>query len=234
MTDLIATKDYVEAILVEKDRALKMADDEREKAASALRGEQQRALDQAEREREKAASALRDELARAIQEGDDRLREHVANQINQIKGDLTSAEKLEMERVGGVTEKLAGVQREVNLQAFAAKEAITKAEKATEDRFESVNEFRKEARAVRESQATALAVLASSLLPRETFDTFQKAQDEWRRQVEQRMERDLGREMGSKETKSTQGVAMGLIFGAAGFLFTIISIVLVVGDVLTA
>ena len=153
-------KEFVESILTEKDRALEMATDEREKAASALRGEQQRALDQANQEREKAAQNLRVELARAIAEGDDRLREHIQNQIVQIREALASADKLEIERVDAANVKTDGVRREVQLVQGFSEQAISKAEVSTEKRFESVNEFRAQ-----------LADTIATFVPREVFDT---------------------------------------------------------------
>lgn len=84
-------KEFIEAILAEKDRALSIADAERERAAAALRNEQQRAVDRAAEEREKAAANLRVELARSIDEGDARLREHIMNQVSQIQSALEAA-----------------------------------------------------------------------------------------------------------------------------------------------
>lgn len=64
-------KTYIEAMFREKDRALQMAD----------------------HERELAANALRIELARAIEEGDARLREHIENQVAAIEAALIAAQR---------------------------------------------------------------------------------------------------------------------------------------------
>lgn len=119
-----------------------MADDEREKAASALRGEQQRALDQAADEREKAAAALRSELARAMQEGDDRLREHISQQIMQIQAALVSAERLEVERFSASQAATQSVEEKLMLLQKSYEIAQNKFEHSVEGRFATVNEFR--------------------------------------------------------------------------------------------
>lgn len=138
----VAFRNYVEALFAEKDRALSMAADEREKAADVLRQEQHRALQTAEAEREKAAQALRNTLAAQIREGDERLREHISNQIQQVRDQykqvqaaLESADKLELSR-------LANLERQITLQLAARDTAINKADVNSEKRFESVNEFR--------------------------------------------------------------------------------------------
>lgn len=220
--DGVPIKEYMEAILVEKDRALEMADDERERAASALRGEQQRALDQAEREREKAASNLREELARAIKEGDDRLREHIMNQVHQIREALISAEKLELERVGGALERLAGVQREVNLQADASKEAILKAEAASEVRFASVNEFRAQ-----------LGDQTKTFLPRETFDAFIASFAEYKEATNRALILREGTTQGARDSKQQQGVTVGYFFGGLGALGVIVGLIVALSQYTT-
>lgn len=140
--DQVPLKEHLDAILNEKDRALSMADGEREKAASALRGEQQRALDQAGRERDKAAENLRIELARAMNEGDDRLREHISQQVLQINAALVSAEKLEVERVNAINQKIEGDEKVVEALRVSFSDRIDKFETSVADRFKQVNEFR--------------------------------------------------------------------------------------------
>jgi flagellar biosynthesis/type III secretory pathway protein FliH len=131
----IELREYFNAILSEKDRAVEMATAEREKAAGALREEQRYAMETAEHEREKAAEALRTGLDRAMQEGDDRLREHITNQVMQINAALISADKLEIARIDAVRTQLTDAMK-------AAAAAVTKAENATEKRLEGMNEFR--------------------------------------------------------------------------------------------
>jgi len=120
MSDAVALREYIDALLSEKERALTMADDEREKAAAALRGE----------------------LARAMGEGDDRLREHIHNQVQQINAALVSAEKLELERLNVIMRRLEGDENVVTALREANDERFHKFEKTVSDRFAQVNEFR--------------------------------------------------------------------------------------------
>jgi hypothetical protein len=96
----------------------------------------------AEQEREKAARALRAELERMIAEGDRNLRDHIANQIAQIRSALDSAEKLEVERMEALKAEIAAVRREGNATSLAAQKAIDKAEEAIQRRLDLLNEFR--------------------------------------------------------------------------------------------
>lgn len=116
----VPLREYVEALLEENKRALEMADSEREKAAAQLRLE----------------------MKRAISEGDDRLREHIHQQVLQIEAALASAEKLEVQRIAGVKSDIEGMSNAVSIASEASEKAINKAEMAAEKRFESVNEFR--------------------------------------------------------------------------------------------
>ncbi len=198
-TDILSLRSYVEAILVEKQKALDMASDEREKAAS----------------------ALREAMGRVIAEGDDRLREHIVNQIAQIHEALDASDKLEKERVdavrttvealfaekqkaldaaltaqkeavskaelatdriaaraagdqdalrGEMQERLAAVRRELEAATAAQKEAVIKQEQATERRFEGVNEWRAQSADRERSQAEDRAVLSSTFMLREVAD----------------------------------------------------------------
>lgn len=151
-------KEYVESILTEKDRALEMADDEREKAAAALRNEQQRALDQAEREREKAAGALRDQLTERISQGDGNLREHIAAQISQLSQLINSVEQVAKARN-------EGLQREAKIQHDADQAAIAKAETANEVRFAAANEWRGQSADRERTQQEQIASFIATLTP---------------------------------------------------------------------
>ena len=137
----VALRDYVEALFNEQQRATEMAEREREKAATVLRSEQLRTQQTAEQERAKSADALAASLAQSIREGDERLREHITQQVKQIEAALAAA------------------QRETLIQHEASEKAIAKAEAANEKRFGSVNEFR-----------VQLADQATLFLPREVFD----------------------------------------------------------------
>ncbi len=198
--ELEEVRSYFNGILVEKDRAVEMADSEREKAAS----------------------VLRDALMRTISEGDERLREHISHQVQQIQSALESAGLLEQERIdavrttvealfaekqkaldaaltaqkeavskaelatdriaaraagdqdalrGEMTERLAAVRRELEQATAAQKEAVIKQEDANERRFESVNEWRAQSADRERSQAEERNKLQSTFMLKEVADT---------------------------------------------------------------
>lgn len=210
-------KEFIEAILAEKDRALSMAGDEREKAAAALRNEQQRAIDRAAEEREKAAMNLRIELARSIEEGDARLREHIMNQVSQIQSALE-----------------------------AALRASDKFEETVKARFTQVNEFRAalddlgKQMATRREMETAVTNLADNIEKARTerqrsIEELQAAIQELRsrldtgtdlRHLQARLDLDTGRNEG---VKASWGNMAALIAAAA----TTLGIVIVLTNVLT-
>lgn len=174
MSNTVSLRDHVDAILSEKDRAVEMATDEREKAAAALR---------------KA-------LERTIEEGDDRLREHITNQIQQINAALLSADKLELERIGSV-------RRELQQAMASAAEAVQKAETATEKRFEGVNEWRGQSADRERSQQEQMANLTATFLPREVAEA-QFA--EMRKQIDENRDRlnsDSGARRSAGEYRTT-------------------------------
>lgn len=221
----VSLRQHVESILGEKDRALSMAESEREKAAAALRNEQQRREDQAGEEREKAASTLRVELARAIHEGDDRLREHIANQIMQIRDALISAEKLEVERLARLDARVDSVAETQEVLRQAARETQSEFKTDIKDRFANVNEFRnalddlgKQMATRRELEAlgTALAELRSRIdVGPEQLQTLQS-----------RADTAAGRQTGVQ-------ASTGMLFAAAAFIATVLGIVIVLSNVLT-
>lgn len=149
----VELREYVEALLNEVRRATEIAERERSTAAIALRTEQRHAEDVAEREREKAAQALATALQQAIKEGDERLREHIQNQVEQINAALISIEKAAQLRHDANRTQLED-------RFHYTERAVAKAERANEDRFKSVNEFREQ-----------LSDQAAHFLPREVADT---------------------------------------------------------------
>lgn len=195
----------------------------RDRAASNLLEEQRRREDLAEREREKTAALLRTESARLVEEAYERLREHIRNQIRTVEAALLSADHLENARIKAIEAQIDGVQREVGLVNEASERAISKAEMATGKRFESVNEFREEARSVREQQQKDLARLAESLMPREVanakFVEFGKLIEA----IEYREQARKGRDEG---INWTIGIAVAV-------LGVIISLVVVLANVVT-
>lgn len=133
----VQLRDYVEAMFVEGRRATELGERERAGAAMALRSEQQRAQDVAEREREKSAQALAVTLGQSIRDGDERLREHIGNQIEQINQALSAVESRALIRHDGHR-----VQMDDRFGYTEA--AVAKAEQATEKRFVAVNAFREQ------------------------------------------------------------------------------------------
>ncbi len=132
----------------------------------ALFAEHEKALDMASREREKAAEVLAEALRAATKAGDDRLREHIENQVEQIRGSLLSADKLEQERVGANAEQIETVdaksqdraealRRELILVTEAQRQAVAKAEEAQQEINKRNNDYRGQ-----------LADQAATLMPR--------------------------------------------------------------------
>ena len=163
MANDVELRAYVEALLNEKDRALRMADEEREKAAAALRVQ----------------------LERNIVDGDDRLRDHIMLQVAQIRLALEAADKLEIERITKVGEvqraaltQLAEMTRErahtlrgeLAAANANAKEAVLKQEQANERRFEAANEWRQQSADRERSQADERAKLEANFMLREVAD----------------------------------------------------------------
>jgi chromosome segregation ATPase len=192
-------KEYVEKILAEKDRALEMASSEREKAASALRGEQTRAQDQASRERDKAAENLRVELARSINEGDERLREHVANQVKQIEAALKAA------------------QREAD-----------KFEDTVVARFEQVNEFRLSLDDLSKQMATRRELEQAMATNNGRYEEIVKTLGEFRSRLDtgpeglQSLQSRLDRYGGRHDGLSTSGRIVSGVVAVVGVIVTIV------------
>lgn len=243
----VELREYVEALLTEKDRAQSLADQERERSAAALRGERQRAEDRASEERERAAENLRVELARAIQEGDDRLREHIANQIMQIQSALTSADKLELERVDRLRAELNALG--VLLQALREESASAqeKFETSVHARFQQVNEFRGSLDDLGKQMATRREMEAAII---NVNDKVDKAREERQHQIddlrttldELRSRLDVGapqipelQAFVAAAVGRKEGVQMstGLLFGGLGALGVVITIIIVLANVLT-
>ena len=217
---------------------------------SALFREKDRASTLAEHEREKAASALRTGLEVSISAGDERLREHVLNQITQVNAALHSSELLETERINNVREnvdliatsvdqrferahedqlaRMDTLRREIAMSAdaanadrhamrtqleanaSAAKEAVTKAEVATEKRLEGMNEFRAQ-----------LTDQSNTFLPRETFQSVIDGWNVWREGVEKRLNQGLGDHAGRAEQRADLRATLATVFGIIAVAVTI-------------
>lgn len=205
------------ALREQTQRALDKADSEREKSAAVLRSENQRALDKADIERENAAAVLRTDLAGAIQQGDNNLRNHIKQEIERIREALQSGEKLELSRIKEIENLAYSVQRELMLVQDSAKEAIEKAEVATEKRFASVNEFRAQ-----------LASQTNTFLPREVAEAEFKEIRQSIATVVKRQDQDSGSDAGERRAKAgLTSTAMAWI-AVLGLLVSVLAIAVVV------
>lgn len=106
-------------------------------------------------------------------------------------------------------------QKSVQAALLAHKEAVLKAENASEKRFESVNEFRGQ-----------LADQANTLMPRQEYIVHHKALEDRVTELTDRVTRTEGQSKGSQVTKSG-------IIAAIGVTATILGIIIIVANVLT-
>lgn len=236
-------QELMEARFFGLDRAIEVADTEREKAAGVIRSEQEkaaaqlrseqhRALDQANEEREKAATQLRVELARAINEGDDRLREHIANQIMQIRSALESSEKLELERLARVDADVRALAREQAILRETSNSAQNKFEIEVSDRFKQVNEFRASLDDLGKTMATRRELEAVQVTSGERYDDVSKQLQELRsrldtgpadlRALQQRFDLTAGRGEGvssaRQESRAGLSTLQGMMLAGAAVL----------------
>lgn len=247
MAEITTERDYVDSqikVIEERLRgvalAQEVADDEREKAAAQLRSEQHRALDQANQEREKAAVQLRVELARAIAEGDDRLREHISNQIQQINAALISGEKLELERLARVDADVRSLAREQTLLRETSTAAQNKFENEVAARFTQVNEFRASLDDLGKAMATRRELESSQATSQGRYEDLSKQLQELRsrldtgpadlRLLQQRFDVGAGVDQGAVEARAAS--RSGITF-AQGLLATAIAIVALIFGALT-
>lgn len=209
---------HIEERFADFQRAMDVAEREREKAALALHSEQQHATDMAERERSKAAENLARQLAQSIKEGDERLREHIGQQVEQIRAALVSSEALQLERAAKIESGIDGAEQRSNLRdaalsreigdRFAYTEtAVAKAEAANEKRFASVNEFRAQ-----------LSAQAREFMPREVADA---QLNEIRKLVAantQRIDQAQGVSAGGADTRTNTSRTNSLVVAAISTL----------------
>ena len=169
-------------------------------------GERDKRLHTELAERDKAVSVLAAGLRENIDRGDDALREHIRNQIDQIKAALISAGELEIARVNSVINQITSVHREIDIEAQATKEAVRKAETATEKRFESVNEFRAQ-----------MADQSALFISRREVEAVANAQAEKITAITDRLNRSEGRGAGMSQI-------WGFIIGGVGMMVGLIAI----------
>lgn len=180
-----------------------------------------RSDEQADRERVRSADALAGALSRSIAEGDDRLREHIANQVEQIKATLQATEQLGVERTRKMeSESLLERQQldrrftamvEIREQRFESmKLAVDKAEAATDKRFDSVNAFRAQ-----------LADQTSAFLPREVAETQFAEIRKLTADNTDRLNKGEGRYSGATDLRA-QFVASAAVVVALGSLIAVL------------
>lgn len=148
------------------------------------------------------------QIEKAMLIGDERLADHIAQQVLDIRNFIQTAENLELERI-------EGLRREIGISHAASEKAIEKQEVANEKRFQSVNEFRAQ-----------LSSQQTQFMPREVVEKEIDAIEKRIIKLEREDATGTGRRMGSQNLGS-------LIFALVGAAGTLIAIVLVVGDVLT-
>jgi hypothetical protein len=187
---------------------------ERDARYAAQRSEEAKATEVAERERDRAAKALRDALEDRIEEGDKRLHDHITQQVATIRDSLIAADKLESARVASAEAEIQAVRKELILIHSAQKDAVDKAEKAYEKRFEAVNAFREQ-----------LAEQTASFLPREVADAMFA---ELRKSIEintQRINEGVGADKAHVRFQDRQSVTAGQVIATVSVVVAVLGIV---------
>lgn len=229
----VTLRAYIEALFTEAQRATQIAERERESAAAVLRSEQQRAQETAEKERARAATVLADGLERSIIAGDLALRDHIIQQVRQIEAALESADKrVEALRAEMVLRDTAGKDllyaesksNDIRVrEAFEASEkAISKAEAATDKRFDGVNAFREQ-----------LADQVQQFLPREVAEA-QIA--ELRKLVSlntERLDIERGSQRGATDFRSNNRASTGLVVAMVSAGVAVLGLIVVLANVVT-
>jgi chromosome segregation ATPase len=173
----------------------------------AVMDETRRAVIAAEQEREKAANVLRISLERSIQQGDDALRDHISNQIAQVKASLTAAER-----------------------------AQDKFEESVHARFAQVNEFRGSLDDLGKTMSTRREAEVLSSTVDQKIDELSKQITELRSrldtgpsaipEIQRYIANASGRQVGTQLTA-------GLMFGGLAAVATIITIIVVIANIVT-
>lgn len=103
--------------------------------------------------------------------------------------------------------RITDQDKAVQAALIAAKEAVIKAETATEKRFESVNEFRAQ-----------LADQSSTLMPRQEYSVQHKALEDRVTDLNDRMNKNDGAKQGSDITIGKIYAAIAAVGGVIGIL----------------
>ena len=210
----VTLREYIEGMLTERDRATEVAEREREKAAA----EQRQAATVAGEEREKSAAELRRAMEERIATGDQALHDHIEQQVAQIRAALLAADKF--------TDEVQRSHEEAVDKAFAASTALA----AKHNDLIRAGERDKDKFATKEDLTYVREILGKTeerdLVPREVYDNALGEWSTWRESVEKRLVQSAGQREGV-------GLSARAITGLVSFAFIAISLILVVGDVLT-
>jgi hypothetical protein len=153
--------------------------------------EKQKALDAAliaQKEAVVKAETATERIASRAQNDTEALRDDTTERLAALRRELEAATLAQ--------------KRELELATGAQREAIIKAEIATEKRFESTDEWRTQSLERERSQGEERAALAGAFLPRETFQTQQAANSLWRESVEARLNLGSGAQAGRRESQA--------------------------------
>jgi hypothetical protein len=153
LTSLIdGVKEYFQAVLDEQRRGMIVAEQEREKAATALGKTLQQQI-----------SDMSASLQHRIEVGDNNLREHIEQQVGQLRIEREGATEL-------VAQQVHSLRSEMRIINDASEAAIAKADAANEKRFEATNEWRQQSLDRERTQQEQTAALSGTFMPREVAE----------------------------------------------------------------
>lgn len=180
---------------------------------TAMNVEGQRATEIAEREREKAAQALAQTLGLSIHEGDERLREHIQNQVEQINAALVAVE-------GRALLRHDSINSEFILRQKASDAAVQKAEDAQKDVNERGNEFRGQ---LKDQNNTMMPRLEAEALLKELRASVDKLDDKLVL-TNTRIEKAEANKQGAVEVRGQQQIGVGQMTGIIGLVIALAAI----------
>lgn len=93
-------------------------------------------------ERDKACELSREVNEKTINIAIAEMHRYVDSRIENLTNAIAASRTLKLSLIDGVKTQISAVHREIDIETKANKEAVDKADKANEKRFESVNEFR--------------------------------------------------------------------------------------------
>ena len=221
----VALREYIEAILFENRQATLLA----------------------EQEREKAASALRDALTERITAGDVSLERHIEAQIESVRLALVAQKELSDQRQEAAKEAVEKAFSASSELAHKHNDLIQQQDRDKEKFATKIDllHLREVLNKIDEEQRASL--------PREVFDRTLEESTSWRNHTDKNIQEKIGRveyEKAEDEWREIQrvvderlnllagqregvGLSARTVSGLVGFAFIAISLILVIGDVLT-